>query len=870
MVAYGLSYIGQDIYGHEAQKYIPQIGLDVHATVLSFNSRTVITQKFLNPLSTPITELSYVFPLYDSSSIVGFTCSVGNTVLQGRVKSKDDANKTYQQAVDQGKIAAILDQANYASDVFKTRVGNVPAGGTVDVKITLVSELKQDIQTNGPRYTVPCSIAPRYGGNQDIHTSSTNVVLKKTSIKVDFILEKSVVIRSIQSPSHPIQVDVGRTSTMSESTFQPCFASAKLRENLAIDSDFVLTVKSSTADTPVALLETHPTIPNQQALMVSLMPKFNLPPHAPEIVFVIDQSGSMYDKIPTLKSALEIFLRSLPEGVYFNLISFGYDHYTLWDRSRELNEASLNEALTYIQSVNSNLGGTDILTPLKAAVRKRDVTKDLELLLLTDGEVDNQREVFNFLDQAVKRNNTRAFALGIGNCVSHSLIEGVARAGNGFSQTVLETEELDSKVVRMLKGALLPRIKDATLEIELQPLDTDFETLEPRKAPQKPISLFDSELKEPSPITSVKEPLPELTIPRVLQAPTQVPRLFPLVQTTVYVLLAPISGPLLEKIILRATSKHGPLELEIPIQHIGQGETIHQLAVKKATLELEEGRGWIMEAKDSKGKLIKKRYASQLDELAQQECQRLGIMFQVPGKFCSFVAADEADALRAIPIVTKAASAYPAVQYQVSQLRQLSARIGPSNSYIQQSQPFFGSAAKRMRGGDAQFMGTRLGESSQRSGPYLPTRSSISPGHSMFLNCANSSDEDLKESSGEEEVHFTRALIRLQRFAGSWKLDKDFFEALKLDEKSTCAKLETEFKQLYGESVALSDRFDIKCILATSLAGIFLESRAADSKNVWELVKAKADRWLESSLEKLGEKDREKVGKMMDSLVSFC
>ena len=52
--------------------------------------------------------------------------------------------------------------------------------------------------------------------------------------------------------------------------------------------------------------------------------------------------------------------------------------------------------------------------------------------------------------------------------LSSALIEGVARAGNGFSQMVGNGEKLDSKIVRMLKGALTPHINDYELEIKYE------------------------------------------------------------------------------------------------------------------------------------------------------------------------------------------------------------------------------------------------------------------------------------------------------------------------------------------------------------------------------------------------------------------
>ena len=78
----------------------------------------------------------------------------------------------------------------------------------------------------------------------------------------------------------------------------------------------------------------------------------------------------------------------------------------------------------------------------------------------------------------------RVFTLGVGSGASHALVEGLARAGNGFAQTVADGENMNSKIVRMLKGALSPHITDYTLEVkygggsEDAVTDDDFEIIE--------------------------------------------------------------------------------------------------------------------------------------------------------------------------------------------------------------------------------------------------------------------------------------------------------------------------------------------------------------------------------------------------------
>jgi hypothetical protein len=56
---------------------------------------------------------------------------------------------------------------------------------------------------------------------------------------------------------------------------------------------------------------------------------------------------------------------------------------------------------------------------------------------------------------------------------------------------------------------------------------------------------------------------------------------------------------------------------------------------------LEEGRGWIFDAKDDTNTSIKDKFPSRFEDLVKQEAVRLGEKFQVAGKWCSFVAVSD-------------------------------------------------------------------------------------------------------------------------------------------------------------------------------------------------------------------------------------
>lgn len=647
------------------KKYLPQVDLASSTTILATTSRTTLKQTFINNQDQKLDEVQYTFPLYDGVSVVGFTCTVGSNTIVGVVKEKQQARVDYQEAVARGETAGLLEQMPEASDVFTTSVGNVPAREKIHIEIIYLGELKHDAETDGSRFTIPTIIAPRYGSvsGESADALSTSVEDKGgISISIDVTLDQGTIVRGLQSPSHPIAVTMGRTSTMDEDAFSNNHASATLTlGSTELDKDFIVVVLAKGTDTPRALLELHPTIPNQRAIMTTLVPKFNIPNISPEIVFVIDRSGSMGGKIHLVVAAMKIFLKSLAVGVKFNICSFGSRHSFLFEKSKTYDQSSLKEALSHLETFSANYGGTDILQPVEATIKNRYKDLPLEVMLLTDGEIWNQDQLFTFINNTT---NARFFTLGVGHGASSALVEGVARAGNGFAQFVGDNEKMERRLVRMLKGALTPHITDYTLEVtydENEPLSgDDFEMVDSTDAkeemsvvtdlnkpePKKPISLFDNNATEepPNPPAAGRyDNLPTIPVPKVLQAPHQIPALYPFNRTTVYLLLGPDAPKKSPKSVkLRGTSEHGPLELEIPIQDVGIGETIHQLAAKKAVHELEQGRGWITDVRVSGTRtLLKTAHEGKWDLIVEREAVRLGVLFQVGGKWCSFVAVEK-------------------------------------------------------------------------------------------------------------------------------------------------------------------------------------------------------------------------------------
>ncbi|KAI1263967.1 VIT-domain-containing protein [Xylariaceae sp. FL1019] len=829
---------------HNVQRsYLPLHSIRTHTIIHNVTSRTTLTQSFRNDTGNPLKNIAYSFPLYDGVSVVSFDASIGSIKVHGIVKEKQQARQDYKEAIDKGSSAALFEQLPESSDIFTTSVGNVPAGESVIIELVYIGELKYDTETSGTRFTIPASIAPRYGNTP--HDLSGVAQLSGPLDAIDIIVDiqgpEGCQVQSILSPSHHINVSIGRTTTMSADTFLPHCASATLSLNANIlDTDFIITANVKDADKPRAFLETHPSYPGQRALMATLVPKFNLPPTYGEIVFIVDRSGSMGGKMDMVINAMTILLKSLPVGVKFNICSFGSRHSFLWPKSQSYTNASLSEALRHVGTFDANFGGTEIYPPIQSTISQNYVGLTLDVIILTDGETWDQDSIFNLIKTAALEKKSRFFSLGIGTGASTALVEGIAAAGNGISQFVTANEKMDKKMVGLLKAALTPRINDVKFEVKYK--EDDFEmvdlsdtvsltaTLPPETqgeelAPKATMSFYNEGLDLGSDdnhdANSKKTEnkfahLPEVSVPSILQAPSQLSSIYSFSRMTVYLLLgSETRAKEPTAVVLRASSRQGPIELEIKAEDLGVGETIHQLAAKKAVHELEKGRGWLTTARDPvDNALLKIKHEGRWDEIVEREAVRLGVRYQISGKWCSFVAVDSQSNKEHESLIFSESRTATLV-------RNLERPV--ARPYVPHARPYPIIAASRCRR------------------PAFSSRTSTASMHDNMANPELYRDMQhpaVYRDSQSPERRVTRArsassngneekmdvLIRLQNSDGSWNWSEALGEIL------------GPFDNLPGAQK--NDAF------ATNMAIEFFKTELAGEKETWELIVQKAELWL--------------------------
>ncbi|KAF2184898.1 VIT-domain-containing protein [Zopfia rhizophila CBS 207.26] len=619
---WGAHHGGGQNHGAPADaRCLPLLDVDVTVDVRSTIAKTTVSQTFTNPSPFVIKEANYIFPLYDGSAVTSFRCFIGDDkVLEGVVKPKETAKKEFNEAVAGQKVAALLEE--HTPEVFETHLGNIPAKTPVKVEIIYVNELKTDIGGEGVVLTIPTSVAPRYGAPPRGMGASTQTARNGLHITVN--VTAAVALRKLESRTHPISVEMGTAgepapvasfgalSSPSEAKaeeFNPKNARATLSERtVTLGNDFVLVILAAGSSMLAsrALLETSPGAESQSALMLNLNPRDLFAQHiepetfSGELVFIADRSGSMRGrKMDTLRDALSVLLRSIPsEDVYFNIYSFGSQHSSLWTHSRQYSQATLDEATQHVSTFTANLSGTVMLPPIQSAVERRISRTNFstQIIVLTDGEAWNEAEITNFVKDARTRfgHDVRFFALGIGNKVSHRLVEGIGLLGGGFAEVVAEDRSgrWEQRVIRMLKGALMPSSYQCEFQIDGVPTT---ETCSHQNG-----SAF-------------------------MQAPFKMPPLHPFTRFSVYFLFDKKYGEGLKDIKITTTLPSSrKVDVFAPVVQLEDAaHAVHYLAAKAVIMDLESGKSWVS------------------DDTAKKLGERLGVQYCITSKWTSFVAVEK-------------------------------------------------------------------------------------------------------------------------------------------------------------------------------------------------------------------------------------
>ena len=564
---------------------VPLEGVTAEATIRDFAVEASLSQRFRNREAQPI-EAVYKFPLEGGAAVRAFEATIDGRRIVAHVEDREKAFETYDRALAEGHGAYLLDEER--PDVFTASLGNIPPGKEVVIRLETVAELR--MEGDVIRFTLPTTISPRYAPEEDqrgVGESEAERVSPPFALTVPYGLnlridiETTSPLRGVESPTHPISL-----------ALEAHRATVRLAERAtALDRDFVLRVTVAEDHQPHAVLERGPD--GKDYVLASFRPKLEAKFAPVEVVFLVDRSGSMQgDSIAEARNALQLCLRSLRSGCFFNIVGFGGTHAPLFPKSRPYDEASLDEATDHVSAMEADLGGTEILPALRFVLEAPRRGLPRQVLLLTDGEVSNTDDVIDL----VRRNAGRArvFSFGIGAGASDHLVRGVARAGEGEAEFIAPGERIEAKVLRQFQRALTPAVTDVKVDWGRGRAD---------------------------------------------QAPYEVPPVFPDGRVLVY---ARLDGSVPEAVTLRAKSPDGPLSFTLPLPTTAPhaGSLVAALWARQTIRDLEEGRSALHPRRGSR----QKRGRS-ADDRVKEEIVRLGTAYGLVSRHTSFVAVEEREEL---------------------------------------------------------------------------------------------------------------------------------------------------------------------------------------------------------------------------------
>jgi Ca-activated chloride channel family protein len=488
----------------------------VEADVAGFLARVKVTQTFENPTKEKI-EAVYVFPLPHEAAIDDMTMVLGDRKIVGLIKRRAEARSIYEQALQAGQTAALLEQER--PNIFTQSVGNIEPGQEIRIEISYVDVLPYDAGTYefrfpmvvGPRYNpgyptgTPAPVGPELQGKVAPPASDTSRVPDASRINPPVLkpgyrtghdialsvsLDAGVPIQNLSSPNHQAE------------TVRDGDRKAKIKLSAADslpNKDFVLRYAVVGKKPEMAML-THTgnysgdvRTAGNGYFMLMIQPQDDerltkSPPR--EIVFLVDVSGSMSGE-PTGKciDMMQGMLKHCRDKDTVQVITFAGDARSLFPQPVPVNPENINKALNFTANLHGG-GGTEMLKGIKLAIDQPIDKERLRIvIMLTDGYIGNEAEIIEHVGKHCG-DQIRFWCVGIGAAPNLFLIDGVAKQGGGMGKRLGLKDEaapLAQEIMTRIQRAQL-----AKLRIDWGPLQVS-ETY-PAKLPElwagRPVIVF--------------------------------------------------------------------------------------------------------------------------------------------------------------------------------------------------------------------------------------------------------------------------------------------------------------------------------------------------------------------------------------------
>lgn len=472
---------------------LPLDSVDIKANVIGRVTEVTITQVFKNPYKEHL-EAEYIFPLAGCSSVNGFKMIVAGRTVVGTIQERRAARQEYQRALSEGKRASLLEQER--DDVFTMQVGNIPPNEKITVELTYTEKL-EFFEDGTTELRLPLVVAPRYapgnplareqvgdgvGGDTDVVPDASRVTPPRLAEGLDPGVSLSISVELIPQQSACRDWQNQRISDLSCSqhavkthTGNGVIMVTLAKANELLNRDFVLKWRL-VSDVMASSVVLTKSAKNEYFGMLSLLPpaKAAVKQIPRDVVFLLDRSGSMMGaKMASASKACSILLESLGPKDRFAINAF--DHVCEWfnpDRSNvnvldmfEADVAGIEAGSKFLRTVTAR-GGTELHDALRESLDLVNANSEKNrvgvIVILTDGQVSNEAQVFKLAQQYAK--DTRIFTVGIDTVVNCPMLMRLSALAGGTSTCVVPGVQLEDALIEIGREIGAPLVTDLTVE----------------------------------------------------------------------------------------------------------------------------------------------------------------------------------------------------------------------------------------------------------------------------------------------------------------------------------------------------------------------------------------------------------------------
>ena len=309
---------------------LPLVGAALTARAGGGVARLELVQRFANPGTAPV-HVRYRMPLPADAAVSGYAFTLGGRTIRGRVDRTHAARAAFEQAIVEGRTAALLEQDR--ADVFTQRLGNLPPGAELCARIELDLRLRW-LPEGEWELRFPLVLGPRYVGPGDraADAAATAIAVAPDGVAARLTLALTITDAltpggAPASPSHALAA-AARDGDRDDGAYR-----LRALDGAALDRDLVVRWPVARPEVGLQLAVARPAAPLAGAEhpdaaygLITIAPP--APAHRGrtvprDLIVLLDTSGSMAGApLALARRMLHLVIESLSDDDRLELIEF--------------------------------------------------------------------------------------------------------------------------------------------------------------------------------------------------------------------------------------------------------------------------------------------------------------------------------------------------------------------------------------------------------------------------------------------------------------------------------------------------------------------------------------------------------------------